>query len=91
MNYVFVCFGKRCVKRGAREVAETLKAEFEAGGVPAEVHRHTCFDLCKGSCNVMLKAGSERRIYTHYSPQNRPQSGGADNRGATQRSHLISL
>ena len=69
MNHVFVCFGKSCVKRGAREVAETLKDEFEREGVPTEIHRHTCFDLCKGSCNVMLEAGSERRIYTHIHPK----------------------
>ena len=73
-NHIHVCFGKSCVKRGAREVAETLRAEFgraafERGGVPADVHRHTCFDLCERSCNVMLEVGSERRIYTNVHPK----------------------
>ncbi len=68
MNHVFVCFGKSCVKRGARDVAQTLRAEFEREGVPAEVHRHTCFDLCKMSCNALLDHG-ERRIYTNIHPK----------------------
>ena len=69
MNHVFVCFGKSCVKRGAREVADTLRSEFEVNGVYAEVHRHTCFDLCKQSCNVMLELGAEQRIYTNIHPK----------------------
>ena len=69
MNHVFVCFGKSCVKRGAREVAESLRGEFGREGVPAELHRHTCFDLCKRSCNVMLEVGHERRIYTDVHPK----------------------
>ena len=69
MNHIFVCFGKSCVKRGAREVAETLKSEFERAGVPAKMHRHTCFDLCKQSCNVMLEVKAEQRIYTHVHPK----------------------
>ncbi len=68
-NHVFVCFGKSCVKRGAREVAETLRDEFGREGVQTDVHRHTCFDLCKRSCNVMLEVGDERRIYTNIHPK----------------------
>ena len=69
MNHIHVCFGKSCVKRGAREVAETLRTEFGREGVPTEVHRHACLDLCERSCNVMLETGSERRIYTNVHPK----------------------
>ncbi len=68
-NHVFVCFGKSCVKRGAREVAETLQGEFAREGVLTEVHRHTCFDLCKQACNVMLELHNERHIYTNIHPK----------------------
>lgn len=69
VNPIFVCFGKSCVKRGAREVAETLQSAFDREGIPAEVHRHTCFDLCKQACNVMLETHNEQRIYTNIHPK----------------------
>ena len=69
MNHVFVCFGKSCIKRGAREVADAVRSECELKGMPVEVHRHTCFDLCKQSCNVMLEVGAEQRIYTNIHPK----------------------
>ena len=64
-----VCFGKSCVRSGAREVAETLQRTLEAEGVPVRVQRRACLDLCKQPCNVLTQIGSESRIYTQVHPK----------------------
>lgn len=67
---VHVCRAKSCTRRGAAELTAGLEAAFAAHGVPAQVLRHDCFDLCKRACNVLVEApGHEQRLYTQVHPK----------------------